>query len=59
MIALATTMANSIVEFERRVAGRDVKPTGQLRVTTLETVGQHFLPAIMAQFQARYSGRHH
>ena len=52
MIALATTMADSIVEFERRVAGRDVKPTGQLRVTTIEAVGQHLLPAIMAQFRA-------
>ncbi len=56
MIALATTMADSIVEFERRIAGRDVKPTGQLRVTTLESVGQHLLPAIMAQFQAQTPG---
>ena len=37
MIALATTMANSIVEFERRVAGRDIKPTGELSVTTSES----------------------
>jgi DNA-binding transcriptional LysR family regulator len=56
MIALATTMADSIVEFERRVAGRDVKPTGQLRVTTIEAVGQHLLPAIMAQFRAQSPG---
>jgi DNA-binding transcriptional LysR family regulator len=56
MIALATTMADSIVEFERRIAGRDVKPTGQLRVTTLESLGQHLLPAIMAQFQAQTPG---
>jgi DNA-binding transcriptional LysR family regulator len=52
MIALATTMADSIVEFERRVAGRDIKPTGELSVTTPEAVGQHFMPAIVAQFQA-------
>jgi DNA-binding transcriptional LysR family regulator len=56
MIALATTMADSIVEFERRIAGRDIRPTGQLRVTTAEAVGQHFLPAIMAQFQAQNPG---
>ena len=30
MIALASTMAESVLEFERRVAGRDVKPTGEL-----------------------------
>ena len=28
-------MADSIIEFERRVAGRDVKPTGELCVTTV------------------------
>ena len=56
MIALATKMANSIVEFERRVAGRDAKPTGQLRVTTVEAIGQHLLPAIMAQFQIQNPG---
>ncbi len=56
MIALATSMANSVVEFERRVAGRDVKPTGRLRVTTIEAIGQHFIPAVMAQFQAQNPG---
>jgi DNA-binding transcriptional LysR family regulator len=56
MIALAMTMADSIVEFERRVAGRDIKPTGELSVTTSEAVGQHFMPAIVAQFQASNPG---
>jgi DNA-binding transcriptional LysR family regulator len=56
MIALAATMADSIVEFERRVAGRDIKPTGELSVTTAEAIGQHFLPAIVAQFQAHNPG---
>ena len=53
MIALAATMAESIVEFERRVAGRDVKPTGELSVTVAGAVGLHFMPAIVAQFQAQ------
>jgi DNA-binding transcriptional LysR family regulator len=53
MIALANLMADSIVEFERHVAGRDVKPTGRLRVTTVEAVGQRFLPSILAQFHAQ------
>ena len=53
MIALANQMADSIDEFERRVAGRDVKPTGRLRVTTVEVVGQRFMPSILAQFHAQ------
>ena len=56
MIALAATMSDSIIEFERRVAGRDIKPTGELSVTTPEAVGQHFMPAIVAQFQAHNPG---
>ena len=56
MITLATTMANSIIEFERRVAGRDIKPTGELSVTTSDALGQHFMPAIVAQFQALNPG---
>jgi DNA-binding transcriptional LysR family regulator len=56
MIALATTMADSIIEFERRVAGRDVKPTGELTVTVPWSVGIHFMPAIVAQFQALNPG---
>jgi DNA-binding transcriptional LysR family regulator len=56
MIALATAMAESVVEFERRVAGRDVKPTGELIVTVPGAVGLHFMPAIVAQFQAQHPG---
>jgi DNA-binding transcriptional LysR family regulator len=56
MIALANLMADSIVDFERRVVGRDVKPTGRLRVTTVEAIGQVFIPAILAQFQAQNPG---
>jgi DNA-binding transcriptional LysR family regulator len=56
MIALAATMAASIVEFERRVAGRDVKLTGELSVTVPMGVGLHFMPAIVTQFQAANPG---
>ncbi len=56
MIALASTMAELVLEFERRVAGRDIKPTGELSVTTPEAIGQHFMPAIVAQFQAQNPG---
>ena len=56
MVALANRMADSIVEFERRVAGRDARPTGRLRVTTVEAVGQRFMPSILAAFQAQNPG---
>jgi DNA-binding transcriptional LysR family regulator len=56
MIALAATMAESIIEFERRVAGRDVKLTGELSVTVPIGIGLHFMPAIVAQFQAANPG---
>ena len=56
MIALASAMAESVLEFERRVAGRDIKPTGELSVTTPEAIGQHFMPAIIAQFQTQNPG---
>ncbi len=56
MIALANTMAESIVEFERRVAGRDVKLTGELSVTVPMAIGLQFMPAIVAEFQASNPG---
>ena len=56
MIALANQMAELVANFERRVAGRDPKPTGLLRVTTVEAIGQRFLPAILTQFQAQNPG---
>jgi DNA-binding transcriptional LysR family regulator len=56
MIALANQMADSVMDFERRVAGRDAKPTGLLRVTTVEAIGQHLMPSILTQFQAQNPG---
>jgi DNA-binding transcriptional LysR family regulator len=52
MIGLANTMAESILEFERRVAGRDARPTGELRVTAVDTVAMRLLPPILARFRA-------
>ena len=50
MVELAARMGESIMEFERRVAGRDVKPTGELRVTTVDTFAVHLLPSILGRF---------
>lgn len=52
MIALATTMADSINEFERRVAGRDVTPTGELRVTLVDAIAVALMPPVLARFRA-------
>jgi DNA-binding transcriptional LysR family regulator len=56
MVALATSMSESIVDFERRVAGRDVKPTGELRVTTVDSIAVYLLAPILARFRQMYPG---
>ena len=56
MIALAGSMAESILEFERRVAGRDAKPTGELRVTAVDSVATGLLAPILARFRAANPG---
>jgi DNA-binding transcriptional LysR family regulator len=56
MVALATSMSESIVEFERHIAGRDVKPTGELRITTVDTVAAYLLAPILARFREMYPG---
>lgn len=54
MIALAARMAQDISDFERSVAGRDVKPTGDLRVTTNDTFLAYFLGPILTGFGEAY-----
>lgn len=58
MIALAASMSESIIEFERHVAGRDVKPTGELRVTTVDSVAVYLLGPMLARFRGAYPGVH-
>ena len=58
MVALATTMSDSVVEFERRVAGRDVKPSGDLRVTTVDSMAVALLPPILVRFRQLNPGVH-
>jgi len=54
MIELARRMAESITDFERRVAGRDVKPSGDLRVTLVDTLAHTLMPSIFVQFRQLY-----
>jgi len=58
MVALATSMSESIVDFERRVAGRDVKPTGELRITTVDSVAVYLLAPMLAHFRRLNPGVH-
>jgi DNA-binding transcriptional LysR family regulator len=54
MVALAARMGEDIVSFERRIAGRDVKPSGELRVTTNDTLMAHLLMPVFATFLDAY-----
>jgi DNA-binding transcriptional LysR family regulator len=54
MVALARRMAEEVVEFERKVAGRDLQPSGELRVTTTDTIFGTMASGIFARFRQRY-----
>lgn len=54
MVALATRMAESIVDFERRIAGQDVRPSGDLRITTTDTIFSHLVAPIFCAFTRKY-----
>lgn len=54
MVALAARMSDSIVEFERRIAGQDVRPSGELRVTTTETIFAYLVSPMFCGFRRKY-----
>ena len=54
MVRLASRMDFDIIEFERKIAGRDVKPAGELRVTTNDTLLVYLLTPIFASFRSAY-----
>ncbi|MGL4290958.1 MAG: LysR family transcriptional regulator [Phreatobacter sp.] len=51
MVKLANKMADEIVDFERRLTGQDLRPQGDLRVTTNDTLLVHLLTPIFASFR--------
>lgn len=51
MVKLANKMADEIVDFERRLTGQDLRPQGDLRVTTNDTLMIHLLTPIFASFR--------
>ena len=54
MIRLAQRMDLDITDFQRTVAGRDVKPAGELRITTNDTLLVYLLTPVLANFRTAY-----
>jgi len=51
MAALASRMDEDVTAFSRRLAGRDVAPSGELRITTTDTLHLNVLLPIFAAFR--------
>ncbi len=58
MVALAERMGRDVTDFERRVAGRDEKPSGLLRVTTNDAIFNYVLSPILTSFHEAFPDIH-
>jgi DNA-binding transcriptional LysR family regulator len=47
-------MGEDIVSFERKVTGRDLRPSGELRITTSDVVLLHLLNEVLVGFRRAY-----
>jgi DNA-binding transcriptional LysR family regulator len=54
MVALAGRMSESIMDFERKIAGQDVRPSGELRVTTTDTMFRDLIAPHFPTFQEKF-----
>lgn len=54
MVALAQRLDDEITSVARRIAGREPTPSGELRVTTPDSLLIHLLIPMMASFRERY-----
>ncbi|MEP9351578.1 LysR family transcriptional regulator [Xanthobacter sp. KR7-225] len=54
MVRLAERMAEEVAAVERRITGQDLRPSGELRVTTNDTLLVHLLTPIFASFRKAY-----
>jgi len=54
MVELAGRMGEDIVSFERKVTGQDLRPSGELRITTSELVLRHLLNDVLVAFRRAY-----
>jgi DNA-binding transcriptional LysR family regulator len=56
LIAAARHIDETVATLERRLAGRDLRLTGTVRVTTADTLMGSILPEILAEFRDRHPG---
>jgi DNA-binding transcriptional LysR family regulator len=54
MVRLAERMGEDIVSFERQVTGHDLRPSGELRVTTNDTALIYLMTDVFAGFRRAY-----
>jgi DNA-binding transcriptional LysR family regulator len=54
MVELAERMGEDIISFERRVTGQDLRPSGELRVTTSDVLLLHLLNDVLIGFRRVY-----
>ncbi|HSI41575.1 MAG TPA: LysR family transcriptional regulator [Xanthobacteraceae bacterium] len=54
MVRVAERMADEIVTLERRITGQDLRPSGDLRVTTNDTLLMHLLTPLLVDFRRHY-----
>jgi DNA-binding transcriptional LysR family regulator len=54
MVDLANRISEEIVDLERKITGQDLRPSGDLRVTTNDTLLVHLLSEIFAGFRRTY-----
>lgn len=53
-IAVAATLDDSVTTLERRIVGQDLKPSGTVRITTVEAMLVEILPHMVARFHAKH-----
>jgi DNA-binding transcriptional LysR family regulator len=56
LIATARDIDERVTRLERKLAGRDLRLTGAIRVTTTDTLMGSILPGIIAEFRERHPG---
>lgn len=54
MVRLAERMSEDIVVFERKVTGQDLRPSGELRLTTSDMVLLHLMTDVLVAFRIAY-----
>ena len=54
MVRLAERIGDDVTSFERKVTGQDLRPSGELRVTTNDMVLLHLLTEVLVDFRKAY-----